>query len=102
MGFWQHTPPGVDARLVELAHLFADCREAFFETADRFHWTPAPGSTAAHAATDLPSPDPAVPEPTGGSLRVPRTKTAGPLRSQDTGLRTGILRTDTFTGGPQE
>jgi hypothetical protein len=65
MAFWQHAPPGVDARPVEIAHLFAECREAFFETADRFHWTPAPGSAAERATTDLPSPDPAVIKPRG-------------------------------------
>lgn len=67
MAYWQHTPPGVDSRLVEIAHLFADCRAAFFETADQFHWTPAPGSVAAFAAGELPSPDPQVNEPHGAT-----------------------------------
>lgn len=65
VGFWQHTPSEVDARLVEIAGLFVACRDAFFDTAERFHWTPEPGSGAATAALDLPSPDPAVTEPRG-------------------------------------
>lgn len=63
MGPWQHSPAGVDERLVQLAHLFVDCRAAFFETADQFHWNPEPGSGAAHAAAELPSPDPAIAKP---------------------------------------
>lgn len=65
MGFWQHTPAEVDARLVEIAGLFVACRDAFFNTADRFRWTPERGSGAETAALDLPSPDPAVAEPRG-------------------------------------
>lgn len=63
MAHWQHIPSHVDDRLLELAHLFVDCREAFFQMADRFHWEPAPGSGAAKAAADLPSPDPAITDP---------------------------------------
>lgn len=63
MGLWQHSPADVDDRLVELAHLFVDCRAAFFETADIFHWSPEPGSVAAHASSELPSPDPAIAHP---------------------------------------
>jgi hypothetical protein len=65
MAFWQHSPADVNERLVELAHLFVDCRAAFFDTADQFHWTPEPGSAAAHAAAVLPSPDPTIREPRG-------------------------------------
>ncbi|GAB7007300.1 hypothetical protein JCM18899A_47750 [Nocardioides sp. AN3] len=65
MAFWQHSPADVDDRLVELAHLFVDCRAAFFETADRFHWSPELGSVAARAAAELPSPDPAIADPRG-------------------------------------
>lgn len=65
MAFWQHSPTDVDDRLVELAHLFVDCRAAFFETADHFHWSPEPGSVAARAAAELPSPDPAIAHPRG-------------------------------------
>jgi hypothetical protein len=65
MKFWQHTPDDVASRLAEISDLFTTSRGAFFETADRFHWTPAPGSPAAHAAAELPSPDPAVAEPQG-------------------------------------
>ena len=32
MAYWQHAPPGGADRLLELAHLFVDCREAFFQT----------------------------------------------------------------------
>jgi hypothetical protein len=47
MGAWQHASPEAEKRLVELAHLFASCREAFFDIAqDEFHWTPTPGSLA--------------------------------------------------------
>lgn len=60
MGYWQHTSGGFDDGLVELADLFVASREAFVNTADRFHWLPAPGSPAEHAAAELPSPDPAV------------------------------------------
>lgn len=65
MAFWQHSPEDVVSRLVEIADLFVASRDAFFETADRFHWTPAQGSAAARAAVELPSPDPAVAEPRG-------------------------------------
>jgi hypothetical protein len=65
MAFWQHSPADVNERLVELAHLFVDCRASFFDTADQFHWIPEPGSAAARAAADLPSPDPEVDEPRG-------------------------------------
>ncbi|GAC1387333.1 MAG: hypothetical protein NVSMB48_26610 [Marmoricola sp.] len=60
MAFWQDTPPEVEDRLVEIAGLLLACREAFFATAARFHWSPEPTSGAATAALDLPSPDPAV------------------------------------------
>jgi hypothetical protein len=66
MAYWQHTPDDFDTRLIEIADLFVASRGAFFETADRFHWTPAPGSPAAIAAADLPSPDPAITAPRGG------------------------------------
>ena len=65
MAFSQHPPADIVSRLVEIADLFAACRDAFFETADRFHWTPAQRSPAAHTAAELPSPDPAVAEPRG-------------------------------------
>ncbi len=65
MAYWQHTPTNVDARLVELAQLFLASRDAFFETADRFHWAPAPGSVAERAASELVSPDPAISERRG-------------------------------------
>lgn len=65
MAYWHHAPVYVDDRLLELAHLLVDCREAFFQTADRFHWDPAPGSGAAKAAAELPSPDPAITDPRG-------------------------------------
>lgn len=61
----QHPPDDIISRLGEIASLFVACRDAFFETADCFHWTPAQRSPAAHAAAELPSPDPAVAEPRG-------------------------------------
>lgn len=67
MAYWQHTPDDFAERLVEIADLFAASRDAFFETADRFHWTPAPESPAAAAADDLPSPDIAVTAPRGAT-----------------------------------
>jgi hypothetical protein len=65
MAFRQHSPDDVVSRLAEIADLFVASRDAFFESADRFRWTPTPGSPAAHAAAELPSPDPAVAEPRG-------------------------------------
>lgn len=65
MGYWQHRPAGFDERLTELAQLFLDCRDAFFETADQFHWEPFLGSGAESAAVDLPSPDPTITHPRG-------------------------------------
>lgn len=65
MGYWQRTSGGFDDRLVEIADLFVASRDAFFVTADRFHWTPWPGSPAAQAAAELPSPDPALSAPRG-------------------------------------
>ncbi len=65
MNYWSHSSPAVDARLAELAQLFRDSRDAFFETADLNHWTPHPGSGAARAAVDLPSPDAAIDNPRG-------------------------------------
>jgi hypothetical protein len=65
MAFWQYIPDDVKNRLAEIAALFVASRDAFFETADRFHWTPGQGSPAAQAQADLPSPDPAVTEPRG-------------------------------------
>jgi hypothetical protein len=52
-------------RLAKIADLFLASRDAFFETADRFHWTPGQGSPASLAQADLPSPDPAVTVPRG-------------------------------------
>jgi hypothetical protein len=65
MAYWLHAPDDVIGRLAEVASLFRACRDAFFETADRFYWQPAQSSPAAHAAAQLPSPDPAVAEPRG-------------------------------------
>lgn len=65
MTHWQHAPDGFADRLGEIADLFIASRDAFFETADSFHWMPADGSPAAHAADGLPSPDPAVSAPRG-------------------------------------
>ncbi|MDN5764181.1 MAG: hypothetical protein L0H41_17975, partial [Microlunatus sp.] len=59
------------ARVLELAGLFEACRLAFFETADRFHWQPAPGSPAELVATVLPSPR----SPLMGSALVSRSIT---------------------------
>jgi hypothetical protein len=39
--------------LTELSQLLFDCRDAFVETADQFHWEPFPGSGAERAAADL-------------------------------------------------
>lgn len=58
MGYWQRKSADVDERLVEVSRLFLGCRDAFFDTADRYHWEPFPGSGAAQAAADLPFPDP--------------------------------------------
>jgi len=55
----------VDQRLLELADLHRACRAAFLETANQFHWTPGPGSVAALASAELPSPDPAIADPQG-------------------------------------
>ena len=55
-----HAPGQVPPRLLELADMFAFCRVAFLETADRYHWTPAESSAAEQDATALPSPDPAI------------------------------------------
>ncbi|MFE0527122.1 hypothetical protein ACFW0V_05935 [Micromonospora parva] len=65
MAFRQHPSDEIVNRLVEIASLFVACRDAFFETADCFHWTPARRSPAERAAAELPSPDPAVAEPLG-------------------------------------
>lgn len=46
------------ARLQEFADLLAACRKSLYETAGKFHWTPAPDSTADAVAISLPSPDP--------------------------------------------
>lgn len=51
------------ARLDQLAELCLACRAAFLETADRFHWQPAPGSPAQALAAALPSPDPLLTAP---------------------------------------
>lgn len=51
------------ARLVELADLCDASRTAFHQTADRFHWRPAPNSDGAALAAALPSPDPTLPKP---------------------------------------
>lgn len=66
MSYWQSPSPEFSVRLEELSTLFLACRDAFHETADTFHWTPAPGSPAAEDAGLLPSPDTLVPEPHGG------------------------------------
>lgn len=63
MTFWQRTPVEVDARLGEIADLLLECRSAFFEICDRYHWDPAAGSGAAAAAQQLPSPDPRIARP---------------------------------------
>lgn len=65
MSYWQGTTPEFSARLDELSKVFLVCREAFHETADTYHWTPAPGSPAADDAAKLPSPDPLITEPRG-------------------------------------
>ncbi|MEV1129289.1 hypothetical protein [Agromyces sp. NPDC049794] len=65
MSHWQSPTPEFSARLEELSTLFLECRDAFHETADNYHWTPAPGSAAAEDAAVLPSPDSLVPEPNG-------------------------------------
>lgn len=67
MTYRQRVPTEVEDRLVELAQLFISCREAFFETADRFHWAPGPESAAERAASALPSPDPVLGHPRGES-----------------------------------
>lgn len=65
MTYWQTMTPDSEARSKELAGLFLACRDAFNETVDTFHWTPAAGSPAAEDTLLLPSPDPLVPEPLG-------------------------------------
>lgn len=55
----QPTGP-VSPRLLELANLFGFCRTAFLDTADRYHWSPAPDSAAEQDANALPSPDPGI------------------------------------------
>ncbi|WP_370615180.1 hypothetical protein [Mumia sp. Pv 4-285] len=60
-----HAQPQVSPRLLELADVFAFCRSAFLESADRYHWTPAESSPAEQDATVLPSPDPAIVDPQG-------------------------------------
>lgn len=62
---WHVTPPAYSARLEALAQTLEACRDAFHETAIRFHWEPVVGSPAAHDAEDLPTPDPLVTAPTG-------------------------------------
>lgn len=54
--YWQQTTRAFDERLVELAHLLFACRDAFFETVQRFHWVPAPESLADKASLELVSP----------------------------------------------
>ncbi len=65
MAYWQYIPDDVKSRLAEIADLFVAGRDAFFETAERFHWTPGQASPAAQDHADLPSPDPAVTVPRG-------------------------------------
>ncbi|MGC5225448.1 hypothetical protein ACPW96_23025 [Micromonospora sp. DT81.3] len=65
MTYWQTPSPAFSARMAELSALFSACRDAFHETADTYHWTPAPGSPAASDAAALPSPDPAISDPQG-------------------------------------
>lgn len=65
VGYWQRRSADFDERLTEVSRLFRDCREAFFETADRYHWEPFPGSGAERAAGDLPSPDPTIDQARG-------------------------------------
>ena len=43
---------------MELAEVLSACRRSFFQTANRFHWTPQPASFADLVAIALPSPDP--------------------------------------------
>lgn len=45
---------------MELAELFAACRQVFVQIGDDTHWHPVPGSIAAADAVALPSPDPRV------------------------------------------
>ena len=65
MTYWQNLPPEYRARLEELAFTMLACRDAFFETADKFHWEPCAGSPAADDARALPTPDPLISNPTG-------------------------------------
>ena len=65
MRYWTDIPEAVAARLKEIASLLSECRETFFETADQFHWTPAPNSIASEAESALPSPDPILVSPEG-------------------------------------
>lgn len=65
MTYWQTPSPAFSTRVEELSVLLSACRDAFHETADSFHWTPASGSPAASDAAALPSPDPAVKDPHG-------------------------------------
>lgn len=47
MGLWQHASPEAERRLLELAGLFAACREVFFDIGQgEFHWVPATESLA--------------------------------------------------------
>ena len=65
MTYWQNMPPEYRARLEELSLTMLACRDAFFETADTFHWKPGVGSPAAEDAENLPTPDPLLLNPTG-------------------------------------
>lgn len=60
MSHWQRISPEFTTRLGELSRLFLASRDAFHQTANYYHWSPAPGSPAAQDAAGLPSPDPLV------------------------------------------
>jgi hypothetical protein len=54
MSYWQHAPREVQARLIELAELFAGLRAIYFDLIDENRWTPRAGSGAASDLQDLP------------------------------------------------
>jgi hypothetical protein len=67
MTYWKHESAEGDERLLELATLFVESRDAFFRSVDEFGWIPAANSSASHAADHLRSPDPRVDQPVGES-----------------------------------